>query len=48
METHYHTLGVKRDATSEEIKRAYRRLAIQTHPDKNPELKDGQAFLKVR
>ncbi len=32
----YDLLGVDRNATSDEIKRAYRRLAHQYHPDKNP------------
>ena len=32
----YQILGVDRDATDEEIKRAYRRLAKQYHPDANP------------
>jgi curved DNA-binding protein len=34
MKNHYQTLGVERTATPEEIKRAYRRLAGQHHPDK--------------
>ena len=34
MTNHYQTLGVNRDATSDDIKRAYRRLASQHHPDK--------------
>lgn len=35
--THYDVLNVSREATMEEIKASFRRLALEKHPDKNPE-----------
>lgn len=37
MKCHYEVLSLKREATTSEIKKAYRRLALQWHPDKNLE-----------
>lgn len=34
--THYETLGVKVNANAEDLRRAFRQLAVQFHPDRNP------------
>jgi molecular chaperone DnaJ len=43
---YYQVLGIEREATAEEIKRAYRRLAHQHHPDKNPGSKESEERFK--
>ena len=42
----YETLNVQRDASDDEIKRAYRKLAMQFHPDRNQGDKDAEARFK--
>lgn len=46
-EDYYAILGVARDASTDEIRRAYRKLAIQWHPDKNPSEQAGNKFKKI-
>ncbi len=46
MRDYYDILGVSKNATDKEIKRAYRRLARQYHPDVNPGNKEAEAKFK--
>jgi molecular chaperone DnaJ len=43
MKDYYDTLGVSRDASQDEIKRAFRKLARETHPDANPNDPEAEA-----
>jgi molecular chaperone DnaJ len=43
----YEVLGVPRDASADEIKRAYRRLAREVHPDVNPDPSTEERFKEI-
>src|ERR1700741_2803245 len=43
---YYEILGVNRDASDEDIKKSYRKLAMKHHPDRNPDSKDAEEKFK--
>ena len=44
---YYEVLGVKRDASDDDIKRAFKRLAIKYHPDRNKDADAGEKFREI-
>lgn len=45
--THYDTLGVPKGATPEEIKAAFRKLSLETHPDLNKDTSCSETFKRI-
>jgi len=42
----YDIIGVSKNATQDEIKKSYRKLALKYHPDRNPDNQDAEKNFK--
>jgi molecular chaperone DnaJ len=43
---YYETLSIEKNASGDEIKRSYRRLAMKYHPDRNPDDPEAESRFK--
>jgi preprotein translocase subunit Sec63 len=46
-EDYYKLLGVPKDASDKDIRKAFRKLAVKYHPDKNPDSDAKEKFTKI-
>jgi len=45
---YYNILEINKNATQDEIKKAYKKMALKFHPDKNPDDKNQELFIKIQ